>query len=90
MKENWNLKKHMILSALVAGIFKWMGSLLQRGREASSIGIIGGVDGPTAIYITKKATGYILWSIPGIAVFLLGMVLYRPVKRTVEGKQKKQ
>ena len=45
-------------------------------REAASIGIIGGADGPTAVYVTSKA---IPWGTIGLvaagAAVILGTIL---------------
>lgn len=49
------------------------------GREAASIGIIGGADGPTAIFVTSnmdwlKVLG---WISVIIAAILVGLVIHR-------------
>ena len=49
-----------------------------RSNQASSIGIIGGADGPTAIFIT----GHILKT-PSFMLFILfviALLLYKPLK----------
>lgn len=40
-------------------------------NEASSIGIIGGTDGPTAIYLTSSIVNY--WSLLGVVV--IGVII---------------
>ena len=47
-------------------------------KSSSSIGIIGGADGPTAIFVSYKLPD-ILWTIAGIAAVILviiGIILW--------------
>ena len=41
-------------------------------REAASIGIIGGADGPTAIYVTSKINW---WSIFGTTIIIFSIIV---------------
>ncbi|GAB6087469.1 sodium ion-translocating decarboxylase subunit beta [Alkaliphilus crotonatoxidans] len=45
-------------------------------NEASNIGIIGGADGPTEIYITGEIYSYVLRAV----VLITALALYVPVK----------
>ncbi len=56
-------------------------------RHAASIGIIGGADGPTAIFVTGKITGQLLLEIfSKIFLFILLLMLYKPAKLFLEEK----
>jgi Na+-transporting methylmalonyl-CoA/oxaloacetate decarboxylase beta subunit len=58
------------------GVFEFLG-----GKSASSIGVIGGADGPTAVFVAIKPS-LSLWIIGGVAVLLLlGLVIHRLRKK---------
>ena len=48
-------------------------------KEAASIGIIGGADGPTAVFVAGDATATI--AIVLIAVIVIGIVVWKLMKR---------
>ncbi len=48
--------------------------------KATSIGIIGGADGPTAIYLTSSIGGF-GWAILGGLLVVAGVVLYFIIKK---------
>ena len=93
--KKWNILKHMLLSLVVAIIINYLWGFVTF-REASSIGIIGGADGPTAIFIAGKtpidAQGILLGItllqafLPGILTFLAMMLLYIPLKKWIESR----
>ena len=50
-----------LLGSLFAWVMYWLFRMQMQAQEAASIGIIGGADGPTAIFITTPDwTGYVL------------------------------
>lgn len=48
-------------------------------KEAASIGIIGGADGPTAVFVAGNPTAMI--TITVIAVLVIGIVVWKLMKR---------
>lgn len=54
-----------------------------KGREAASIGIIGGADGPTAIFVTGEAVGVVAgMALPiGVAILIAGIILWNMKQR---------
>ena len=58
-------------------------SLVGCGNEAASIGIIGGADGPTAIFITSGASWLNICSILGVivAAILVVVLIHRNKKK---------
>ncbi|MBR3972801.1 MAG: sodium ion-translocating decarboxylase subunit beta [Oscillospiraceae bacterium] len=48
-------------------------------KEAASIGIIGGADGPTAIMVSGDPTAFI--AIAVIAIAVIGIVVWKLMKR---------
>ncbi len=48
-------------------------TLLMRRPEASSIGIIGGADGPTAVYVTSRLSPHVFTGIAGL-ISIVGMI----------------
>ena len=58
-------------------------SLVGCGNEAASIGIIGGADGPTAVFITSGTNWLNVFSILGViavAIFV-AVLIYRNKKK---------
>lgn len=70
----------VITIILGVGILVWKGlipTFLQTSiSEAASIGIIGGADGPTAIYITTKITGESILKLLAVGLAILTMILF--------------
>ena len=62
------------------GALQWYGTRLLEGldsaREAATIGIIGGADGPTAIFVTGKvSSGFPDWDVILAAAILIVSIL---------------
>ena len=64
------MKKLMIFVLL----FIFALSLVACGQEAASVGIIGGADGPTAIYITSGTNWLNIYSLIGLIVVTILVV----------------
>ncbi|QEH67354.1 sodium ion-translocating decarboxylase subunit beta [Cellulosilyticum sp. WCF-2] len=73
MKDNkWTNKKGIVLTIIglvVISIISMVVILNENGKEAASIGIIGGADGPTAIFISSSA------SLEPVAITICGLIL---------------
>ena len=56
--------------------------LVACGNEAASVGIIGGADGPTAVFITSGANWLNIYSLIGliVAIILIAFLIYRRKK----------
>lgn len=69
---------------LLGSVITWILSLAMTVREisvgeAATIGIIGGADGPTAIFVTRPAwTGYVL----PVVCLLIGIVGFLKLRKT--------
>ena len=61
-------------------------------QEAGAIGIIGGADGPTAIYVTTKLAPHLLGSIAGAAYcyMALGPVIQPPIMKALTTEKERQ
>lgn len=94
--NKWTIKKHFIaaLVLVIISVFSTVlvmyGPLLigliglfSNGNEAVSIGIIGGADGPTAIYVTKSTAPF-SWFNNHVVMFIILMGLYKPTKWFME------
>ena len=64
------MKKLMIFVLL----FIFALSLVACGQDAASVGIIGGADGPTAIYITSGTNWLNIYSLIGLIVVTIFVV----------------
>ena len=62
------------------------------GAEAASIGIIGGADGPTAIYVTSKLAPHLLGAIAVSAYSYMALVpvIQPPIMRALTTKKERQ
>ena len=72
-----NPKTLLLGAAAQAGVFVALGGAMLLGfdvKEASAIGIIGGADGPTAIYLTVKMAPHLLGAIAVAAYSYMSLV----------------
>lgn len=75
----WTFGKHVVASIIATPLLvKAVRLLLCRPYTAASIGIIGGADGPTVVFISGKLVSH-YGAYLGVLVALL--VLYWPVSR---------
>lgn len=93
--KNWNLLKHTFFAILAAALFNYLWGFITI-REAAAIGIIGGADGPTSIFISSKGSiplnPFIIKVLlsdlfPGIIAFIVIMLLFKPVIKFIRNKQ---
>ncbi len=81
--KKWSFGKHLLLSVVIALLVQFVPEviikfMLKRStREAASIGIIGGADGPTSIFVAEKAgiTRNYRW----LMVLPVLLLLYLPI-----------
>lgn len=89
-----NPKSFILGGAAQFGIFfAFLGALLLgfTPEEAASIGIIGGADGPTAIYLTSKLAPHLLGSIAVAAYSYMALVpvIQPPIMRALTTKEQR-
>lgn len=89
-----NPKSLLLGAAAQLGIFfAFLGALLLgfTPQEAASIGIIGGADGPTAIYLTVKLAPHLLGSIAVAAYSYMALVpvIQPPIMRLLTTKEER-
>jgi len=87
-----NPKTLLLGAAAQLGIFSTFIGALYLGfvpREAASIGIIGGADGPTAIYVTSKLAPHLLGAIAVAAYSYMALVpiIQPPIMRALTSKK---
>lgn len=90
-----NPKSLLLGAAAQFGIFlTFVGAILLgfTGDQASSIGIIGGADGPTAIYVTSKLAPELLGPIAVAAYSYMALVpvIQPPIMRLLTTKKERQ
>lgn len=89
-----NPKSLLLGAAAQFGIFgAFLGSIMLglTGKEAASIGIIGGADGPTAIYLTSKLSPELLGPIAVAAYSYMALVpvIQPPIIRLLTTKEER-
>lgn len=89
-----NPRSLLLGAAAQFGIFfTFIGAILLgfTGKEAASIGIIGGADGPTALYLTSKLAPHLLGSIAIAAYSYMALVpiIQPPIMRLLTTKEEK-
>jgi sodium ion-translocating decarboxylase beta subunit len=89
-----NPKSILLGAAAQFGIFAvFIGAILLgfNAQEASSIGIIGGADGPTAIYLTSKLAPHLLGPIAVAAYSYMALVpiIQPPIMRALTTKEER-
>ncbi len=90
-----NPKSLLLGAAAQLGIFTtYLGARLLgfTGAEAASIGIIGGADGPTAIFVTSKLAPHLLGSIAVAAYSYMALVpvIQPPIMKALTTKKERQ
>ena len=90
-----NPKSLLLGAAAQFGIFAaFIGSILLgfNGNEAASVGIIGGADGPTAIYLTSKLAPHMLGPIAVAAYSYMALVpvIQPPIIKLLTTKEERQ
>jgi len=90
-----NPKTLLLGAAAQFGIFTTFTGALALGfnpQEASSIGIIGGADGPTAIYVTSKLAPHLLGPIAVAAYSYMALVpiIQPPIMKALTSKKDRQ
>ena len=82
MKEKKNLFIFMIGMITGAAVILSLGGLLLARKEAEAISIIGGADGPTAIYIAGKVNYTPVYVGAAILVLIAaGYIVYRKKRK---------
>ncbi len=76
----WNFYKHFLFSLTMTSVAYLIKQLLPL-RESAAIGIIGGADGPTAIFVSAKFLSLNLFC---AAFFTIALLLYKPVKLLID------
>ncbi len=89
-----NPKSFLLGAAAQSGIFiTFFGALALgfTGEEASAIGIIGGADGPTAIYVTSQLAPHLLGSIAVAAYSYMALVpiIQPPIMKALTTKKER-
>ena len=90
-----NPKSLLLGAAAQLGIFiTFIGAILLgfSGQEAGSIGIIGGADGPTAIFVTSKMAPHLLGPIAVAAYSYMALVpvIQPPIMKLLTTKEERQ
>ncbi len=90
-----NPKTLMLGAAAQFGVFAALASALALGfnvQEASAIGIIGGADGPTAIYMTIKLAPHLLGAIAVAAYSYMSLVplIQPPIMKFLTTKKERE
>ena len=90
-----NPKSLLLGAAAQLGIFMtYFGAKMLgfTGAEAASIGIIGGADGPTAIYVTSKLAPHLLGAIAVAAYSYMALVpvIQPPIMRALTTKKERR
>ena len=77
------MKRWIVVIIAILGIILTGFGISAKIKGAASIGIIGGADGPTAIFVAGKVgDGFSLGIILlGILLILLGILVYRKMKK---------
>lgn len=87
---SWKLYKHVFVSVVISIIIGWIAMVIKPFMSpAMSIGVVGGADGPTAIFMASKMSGLLfnLINTYTILSFLFLCMSYPIVKKKIEKKK---
>lgn len=85
--NSWNFGIHFIFSLVLTFIVGIAVRFVITRHTAASIGIIGSADGPTTIFISNKVAGIFLPSLIYVAMFIVLLAIYIPIKTIVRRKR---
>ena len=90
-----NPKTMLLGAAAQIGVFVALAGAMMLGfnvQEAASIGIIGGADGPTAIYLTSKLAPHLLGAIAVAAYSYMSLVplIQPPIMKLITTKEQRK
>lgn len=77
------MKKSVAIFMIVVGVILGIWGVNAKVKKAAAIGIIGGADGPTSIFIAGKfGDGFILGAILVAVVFVvIGVIICKNIKK---------
>lgn len=78
-----NLNKHLLLSFIILAITTIIVKVTISSKPASSIGIIGGADGPTVVFLAGDPGCFMIF-ILFICLLILLLALYKPLKKIIK------
>ena len=86
IRNNWSFKKHVIFSLILSVSIEIIKYVFVNRNDAAAIGIIGGADGPTAIFLGNKMLSplFLLTEFSIVLSFIILLVLYKPTKYLIE------
>jgi len=86
MRKDWSFTKHFFAFAFALIVLDVIIKSTLPNKSGMSIGIIGGVDGPTALFLSSKLLENIWVDVLFIGIFIVSLILYKPIKNYIEGK----
>lgn len=88
---NQQKKLTLCIMGVVLGSLALIGYIVEKqmmiGREAASIGIIGGADGPTVVFVASKINPSISLGIGIVLVIIIGILLILLVRNRMYKKK---
>ncbi len=95
-QREWTFAKHLVLSLitvimiellflLVSALVPLLPIALSSGN-GSSIGVIGGADGPTAIFVSSAPSGFVQMATFGVCSLIVLLCLYAPLRKTIRNR----
>lgn len=83
--KTWSFKKHFLSCLILFSFLYILGrNLLPDKQYAFSVGVIGGADGPTTVFITEKLLNYYLLESGIIFFFIIALILYSPIRKLIK------
>ena len=86
MRKKWSFTKHFFVLAFALIVLDVILKIILPNKSGMSLGIIGGVDGPTAVFLSSKLIGNLWIDIFFIGIFIATLILYKPIKDYIEKK----
>ncbi len=84
MKKTWSFKKHFTISGITLLLLNIILRLILPDGSGISVGFVQGASEPTAMYINSKLPGAFMIDLFSVIIFLVMLVLYKPIKRYIE------
>lgn len=84
MLNKWTFGKHVAVCLGLWLLLNIFGIFLLPSNKAISLGVIGGIDGPTTVFLSGKLMTFLSQNVFLLLLLAVTLLLYKPIKKLIE------